>query len=471
MSADWDEYSTGQLFDLINGYAFKSADFKSSGVPIIKIKNVKAGEFVAENFDYVDHSFLESKPDKQVKPGDLLITMSGNRHDGSRETWVGKVAWFNKAERYLVNQRVGILRLKDSERFNARFLAYQLSSDAFQNHFISVATSSGGQANLSPSQITGMPLKVPSKAIQDRISVILGELEDKIDLNRRINQTLEAMAQAIFKSWFVDCDSVKAKIAAKEEGRDPLRAAMSAISGKSDAELDALPREQYNPLAATAALFPDEMEESELGEIPRGWSVSALGEECAYLNRGISPKYIEEGGVLVLNQKCIRDFSLDPSKGRRHDPAQRSVSGRLLQVGDVLVNSTGVGTLGRVAQVLRLDEPTIVDSHVTVVRSGSHLNSAFLGQWFAIRQPDIEAMGEGSTGQTELSRGKLANMCMLVPDGSVLGAFETAVAPLKSLISSRDRESLVLQETRDGLLPRLLSGELSSLAVLEGAEA
>lgn len=471
MSADWEEYSTGQLFDLINGYAFKSADFKSSGVPIIKIKNVKAGEFVAENFDYVDQCFLESKPDKQVKSGDLLITMSGNRHDGSRETWVGKVAWFNKAERYLVNQRVGILRLKDSERFNARFLAYQLSSDAFQNHFISVATSSGGQANLSPSQITGMPLKVPSKAIQDRISVILGELEDKIDLNRRINQTLEAMAQAIFKSWFVDFDPVKAKIAAIQEGRDPLRAAMSAISGKPDTELDALPPEQYEPLAATAALFPDEMEESALGEMPRGWRVSTLGEECAYLNRGISPKYLEEGGLLVLNQKCVRDFSLDPSKGRRHDPTLRGVSGRLLEVGDVLVNSTGVGTLGRVAQVLRLSEPTIVDSHVTVVRAGSRLNSAFLGQWFVLKQPEIEALGEGSTGQTELSRGKLAVMPVLVPDGAALGAFDAKIAPLKSLISTKDQESLVLRETRDVLLPKLLSGELSPRATSEVAEA
>ena len=265
MGADWEAYSAGQLFDLINGYAFKSTDFKSSGVPIIKIKNVKAGEFVAENFDYVDRSFLESRPDKQVKPGDLLITMSGNRHDGSRETWVGKVAWFNKTENYLVNQRVGILRLKCSKSFNARFLAYQLSSDAFQNHFIAVATSSGGQANLSPSQITGMPLKVPCKAIQDRIAGILGALEDKIDLNRSTNQTLEAMAQAIFKSWFVDFDPVKAKIAAMQEGRSPLRAAMCAISGKPDAELDALPPEQYEQLAATAALFPDEMEESELG--------------------------------------------------------------------------------------------------------------------------------------------------------------------------------------------------------------
>lgn len=213
------------------------------------------------------------------------------------------------------------------------------------------------------------------------------------------------------------------------------------------------------------------MEDSTLGVIPKGWYASTLGDQCAYLNRGISPKYIDEGGVLVLNQKCIRDFSLDPSKGRRHDPNQRNVSGRELQLGDVLVNSTGVGTLGRVAQVLRLDEPTIVDSHVTVVRSGLQLNSAYLGQWFVTKQPDIEAMGEGSTGQTELSRGKLASMTILVPERAVLEAFAAAVAPMQSLIAAQGRESLVLQQARDALLPRLLSGELQPTVALEGVDA
>jgi type I restriction enzyme S subunit len=136
----------------------------------------------------------------------------------------------------------------------------------------------------------------------------------------------------------------------------------------------------------------------------------------------------------------------------------------------VLVNSTGVGTLGRVAQVLRLDEPTIVDSHVTVARSGSKLNSAYLGQWFVTKQPEIEAMGEGSTGQTELSRGKLASMSIILPPLAVLGAFSAVLSPLQSLIANRYRESLLLQETRDALLPRLLSGELQPTVALEGVE-
>lgn len=304
-------------------------------------------------------------------------------------------------------------------------------------------------------------LDVPPKDVQKEIARVLGAIDDKIDLNRRINQTLEAMAQAIFKSWFVDFDPVKAKIAAIEQGEDPLRAAMRAISGKTDAELDQMPREQHDQLAATAALFPDSMQESELGEIPKGWAVSALGSVTNYLSRGISPKYLENGGVLVLNQKCIRDFRVDESKGRRHDPTQRRIDGRALELGDVLVNSTGVGTLGRVAQMLCLSEPTIVDSHVTVVRASHQLNASYLGQYIIWKHPDIEAMGDGSTGQTELSRAKLSELPVLTPRENVLKAFDNLISPLNNEISANDRESLKLAELRNTLLPKLLSGELS----------
>jgi type I restriction enzyme, S subunit len=355
--------------------------------------------------------------------------------------------------------------------YDEDFVYYLARHPDFRSFAETRMQGTSGRQRVSWQSLSEFTFPFPPPVERGRAGYVLRTFDDKIALNRCINQTLEAMAQAIFKSWFVDFDPVKAKIAAKAEGRDPLRAAMTAISGKPDAELDTLSPEQLAPLAATATLFPDEMEDLKLGGVPKGWHPSTLGEQCMYLNRGISPKYIDEGGVLVLNQKCIRDFSLDPTKGRRHDPAQRNVSGRELQLGDVLVNSTGVGTLGRVAQVLRLDEPAIVDSHVTVVRSGSRLNSEYLGQWFVTMQPDIEAMGEGSTGQTELSRGKLASMSILVPEQAVLEAFAAAIAPMQSFIVARSRESLVLQQTRDALLPRLLSGELQPTVALEGVEA
>lgn len=440
-------------------YRGKTPEKTSSGIPLITAKIVKGGriedpeEFIAE--DAYEQWMRRGIPES----GDVVLTT---------EAPLGEVAQLD-GRKVALAQRIITLRGKPGLLDNT-YLKFALQSQPIQEQLQGRASGST-VTGIKQSELRKLRLTFPSLKEQQRVAGILGSLDDKIAVNRRINQTLEAMAQAIFKSWFVDFDPVKAKIAAKAEGRDPLRAAMTAISGKPEAELDTLPPDQFTSLAATAALFPDAMVDSELGEMPKGWHASTLGEQCVYLNRGISPKYIDDGGVLVLNQKCIRDFSLDPSKGRRHDPNQRNVSGRELQLGDVLVNSTGVGTLGRVAQVLQLDEPTIVDSHVTVVRSGPKLNSEYLGQWFVTKQPDIEAMGEGSTGQTELSRGKLASMSILVPNLAVLRAFATAVAPMQSLMSNRNRESLGLQETRDALLPLLLSGELNPSGALEGAEA
>jgi len=104
--------------------------------------------------------------------------------------------------------------------------------------------------------------------------------------------------------------------------------------------------------------------------VKEGWQSEKLGDVCVLLNRGISPKYLEQGGVCVLNQKCIRDHRVNYEQSRRHDSITKSVSTeRFIQLGDVLVNSTGTGTLGRVAQIRELPtEPTTVDSHVTIVR-------------------------------------------------------------------------------------------------------
>ena len=293
--------------------------------------------------------------------------------------------------------------------------------------------SGSGQPLINQTTLNAIETQIPYPREQRAISGIVGALDDRITLLRETNATLEAIAQALFKSWFVDFDPVRAKM----EGRTP--------EGMDE---------------ATAALFPDGLETSELGEVPRGWRVGTLGSVCGYLNRGLSPKYIEAGGVLVLNQKCVRDFSVDFSKGRRHDPSQRKIDGREVAVGDVLVNSTGVGTLGRIAQVLRLPEQIIVDSHVTVVRAGSDLSWPYLGQFMARKQPEIEAMGEGSTGQTELGRAKLACLPIVIPSVAVLNGFDELVLPLKQRIAVNESKTQTLSTLRDTLLPRLISGQL-----------
>ena len=136
-----------------------------------------------------------------------------------------------------------------------------------------------------------------------------------------------------------------------------------------------------------------------------------LGQVCSFLNRGISPKYLEEGGVCVLNQKCIRDHTINFDLARRHDSSAKRVSAeRLVQLGDVLINSTGTGTLGRVAQLREAPiEPTIVDSHVTIARPlPGKFFSDFFGYMLIFIEEAIKEAGEGCGGQTELARSVLA---------------------------------------------------------------
>ena len=294
------------------------------------------------------------------------------------------------------------------------FVYYLCRDPEFRNFAISRMEGTSGRQRVAWQSIANYEFELPPPEVRRAAAEVLAALDNRIDNLRQSNATLEAIAAAQFKSRFVDFDGVPA----------------------------------------------EDMQELEFGFIPTGWELSRLGNECSYLNRGISPKYIDKGGVLVLNQKCIRDFAIDTTRARRHDPAQRSVEGREIQVGDVLVNSTGVGTLGRVAQVLSINEPTIVDSHVTVVRAGQRLSWTYLGQWFSDKQSEIEAMGEGSTGQTELSRSKLAGMPIVVPDRKALADFDAVVAPLKARIALADSSSRILTVLRDTLLPRLISGKL-----------
>ncbi|MFE8646621.1 hypothetical protein ACFX58_16195 [Sphingomonas sp. NCPPB 2930] len=313
------------------------------------------------------------------------------------------------------------------------YIYYLCREPAFRDYAISLMEGTSGRQRVSWRSIAAYEFAFPPPDERRETAGLLATLDDRITLLRQTNATLEAIAQALFKSWFVDFDPVRAKM----EGRTP--------EGMDE---------------ATAALFPDGFETSEWGQVPREWRAETLGSVCSYLNRGLSPKYLETGGVLVLNQKCIRDFSVDFSKGRRHDASQRKIQGRELAVGDVLVNSTGVGTLGRVSQVLYLPEPIIVDSHVTVVRAGKDLSWPYLGEFIARKQPEIEAMGEGSTGQTELGRAKLASLPIVVPPIEVVTGFDELVRPLKQRVAANERNAQTLSTLRDTLLPRLVSGQL-----------
>ena len=434
MASEWQEAPLGEMFDLINGYAFKSKEFTSSGIPVIKIKNVKAGYFSEQDFSYVSPDFLYSRSNKIAQRGDLLISMSGNRQNGSPETWVGKVAHFKKGGLYLINQRVGALRARKEYDVSPQFMAYVLSSWDFQNLFISIATSSGGQANISPTQILRTPVPVPPIQEQRAIADILGTLDDKIELNRQINRTLEAMARAIFKAWFVDFEPVKAKAAGSTSFRG-------------------MPQSVFDQL-------PDRFTDTELGPVPEGWEVKPISSMASISRESVTPADSPDerfehfsipafdagmrpaqdlGGSIrsnkyVVSPYCVLVSKLNPRFARVWLPDDPEKSGRQICSTEFLVVTPKEGW------------------------SREHLYCQFVEAGF---RQDLQRRASGTSNSHQRIKPKDFEKTVVVsPPARVREAFSESVGPLFAKKANGHKESQTLAAVRDTLLPQLISGEL-----------
>lgn len=191
MKSEWKNVNLGDYCEIKNGYAFKSKDFCTSGVPVIKIKNVKPNHIVENEFSYIPEDIALKKNKWIIKKGDVLLTMSGNRADGSPESWVGKAALFTLDGKYLLNQRVASIRSK-SDELDTEYLGYYLSSWESQLYFVNHSNSSGGQANISPDIVKQYTIPLPSMEIQKRIVSILKTIDKMILNKRQINDNLAA---------------------------------------------------------------------------------------------------------------------------------------------------------------------------------------------------------------------------------------------------------------------------------------
>ncbi len=199
-----------------------------------------------------------------------------------------------------------------------------------------------------------------------------------------------------------------------------------------------------------------------------GWNIEKLGNVCELVNRGISPKYINENGLHVINQRCIRNHYIDYSLARMHNEKVKKVSvDKYLRVGDVLINSTGVGTLGRVAQVKDLPFPATVDSHVTIVRPFSDkFNHQFFEFVLIYLEKSFEKSGMGASGQIELSRDTIKNNFTVSYPQSI--STQTEIADKLRFLEDRVRTMVtiykekvsVVDELRKSVLNKAFSGEL-----------
>ena len=289
-----------------------------------------------------------------------------------------------------------------------QFIYYLATSPSFRNIAIKSMVGSSGRQRVQQSVLNDLIMKVPSLEDQKKISSVFCVLDQKIALNNEINDNLQQQAAAIFRSWFVDC---------------------APFGGKA----------------------PDE------------WKNVTLEDITALISRGITPKYADDTDQIVINQKCIRNHTIDLSLARTHTP--KVVNEKWLRFGDLLINSTGDGTLGRAAQVWFRPQKLTVDSHVTIARPAKENLIFYIGLWGILHEKEIEALHTGSTGQTELPRDRVKAMELLLPDNDTLDRFTALITPMAAAIVANQEENNRLAALRDAVLPKLMSGEIDVSAV------
>ncbi len=466
-----------------NGAGVKQDFFTTSndGVNLAKVSNFTSDSIDLTDATKVDREHAQKWASHLLKSDDVLIATVGS-WPPNWSSVVGKVVRAPKGSEGAI-QNQNTCCVIPNEAIDQSYLYYLLKTRQFSEWIVNVAQGSANQARVPVKKIGDFEFELPPIDIQRGVASTLRNLDNKITLNRQINQTLEQMAQTLFKSWFVDFDPVidnaldagnviPDELQARAEQRQALRNAANAANKANAASQPHSTR--TNPAAGEALaspykplpddirqLFPSEFEESELGWVPKGWKCLMLGDFCNELRRGISPKYTEEGGVLVINQKCIRNHEVNYDLARRNDPELRKIDGREILIGDVLINSTGVGTLGRMALVSHIDEKSVVDSHVTIARVDTEKCPIFtFGQLMLSIEGRVERLGEGSTGQTELSRKVLSEQLVVFPPFEISSQIEETFKSIADKKVSNSKQAQILERLRDTLLPKLISGEL-----------
>ena len=453
---EWQTLTLADVCTVITDGAHQSPKTVSRGKPMASVKDLTRFGVDLTSARHIATEDFEALVKQGCKPhvGDVLIAKDGN-------SALDTVCTVDHPLDAVLLSSVAILR-PDPKCLDSVFLKFYLSSPETIDYLKSNFISGAAIPRVVLRDFKRAEIRLPSLDVQRRIAGVLQSIDSKIDLNRRVNQTLEAMAQAIFQSWFVEFDPVKAKIAAKAEGRDPLRAAMSAISGKADAELDALPPEQREQLAATAALFPDEMEESEVGEVPKGWSVGTLSNFASFQNGyAFKTKDWTDSGHPVVKIGNVKPGIIDLSGCSL--VAHETVNGLdrfALKKGDLLVGMTGyVGETGLVPALYSVAYLNQRVGRISTVNGVSDIGYPFC----LVRDPAYKAYAESKahgSAQANVSGKDLMDYQAVVPDAGVLKIFNAQVAKIINALLSYHEENQSLAALRDTLLPRLLSGEL-----------
>mgnify|MGYP001047033064 CR=1 FL=1 len=399
----WPTKIIGDVCEVLPGFAFKSKELGDVGTPVIKIGNITESRSVdIESAQCLPEGLIENRHKKYLlRNGDILIAMTG--------ATAGKVGRIRCAEdqSLLLNQRVAKLC---PISINPDFFWSAISTDRYRTVFYGLG-GGAAQPNMSGSQIESVEIPCPPLAQQECIASILSAYDDLIENNRRRIQLLEQAARLLYKEWFVH-----------------LR-------------------------------FPGHEHTKVVDGVPEGWEKTTIGESASLLSRGIAPKYDDDAPGIVINQKCIRNRMVNLDFARRQ--SKQVPPSKLVQFGDTLINSTGTGTLGRVAQFLfEIDECT-VDSHVTIIRPKENVPSYYFSLHLNSLESYIATLGRGATNQTELSKDDIAALEIVLPSSDFAQIFESIVTPTFRQISILSEQIEKLAKARDLLLPKLMNGEVT----------
>ena len=305
---EWVEVTIGDLIDIVHGYAFKGQLIHDdpqdhSDILLTPGNFAIGGGFKDDKFKY----YAGDVPEGFVlHPGDLLVTMTDLSKESDTLGYPALLPSRIDSRRYLHNQRLGKIKLKETKDVESRYLYYVMCSREYRNEILASCTGTTIK-HTSPERIKQYRFLLPPKEEQQAISHVLGALDDKIELNRRMNRTLEAMSRSVFRDWFVDFGPVRAKL----EGREPYLS------------------------AELWALFPERLADSELGEVPEGWEVKPLS-DCFNLTMGQSPPgstYNDVGEGIPFFQGST-DFGIRFPENRRYCTAPA----RIAQADDTLVS-------------------------------------------------------------------------------------------------------------------------------------
>ena len=451
---NWKELPLNDVIELVIDHRGKTPkklgfdDFFSEGYPVLSAKHVKTSGLV--NLDamrFANEEMYKKWMKEPTQKGDVILTS---------EAPLGELFYIDGSKKYVLGQRVFGLRPK-SDVLDSMYLLVWLSSAEGQGRLQARATGSTVQG-IKQSELLKIMIPIPPMEVQKDIASIYGSLDQKIQLNTQINQTLEQIAQALFKSWFVDFDPVRAKVQALSDClslEQAELAAMQAISGKTPEELTALSQTQpdrYAELAETAKAFPCEMVEVDGVEVPKGWEMKALDEIANYQNGLALQKFRPEDDEPFLPVVKIAQLRQGYADGE--EKAKASIKPEcIIDNGDVIFSWSGsllvdIWCGGKAA----------LNQHLFKVTSKRYpkwfyyfYTKYHLAEFQRIAYDKAVTMGH-------IKREHLSAAKCIVPNDELL-ANKTLGNILEKIIFNR-LENFNLQDTRDLLLPRLLNGEI-----------